>query len=142
MRSTSFRSPLLRLLKFLQIKKWEPNFCVVAILQKVWIIWSPFLYFNLKTFKDQNSFSFVTFQSALYDSEELLSDFWNLCKLKSGVLISGGNQFCRKSELFGTPFIISNLKLSRTQILRHSLDFNAFCMIQEKFCQKFQISRN
>ena len=32
-----------------------------SILQKVWIIWSPLLYFNFKTFKDPNSLSFIRF---------------------------------------------------------------------------------
>ena len=59
-----------------------------------------------------------------------------------GDQISGGNQFCRKSELFGPPFCISILKVLRAQILRHSLDFNALCMIQEYFFQSLEISKN
>ena len=50
--------------------------------------------------------------------EEEGSNFW-------------GNQFYRKSELFGPPFCISILKVLRSQIFRHSLDFNAFWLIQE-----------
>ena len=46
-----------------------------------------------------------------------------------------GNQFCRKPELFGRPFFVSILKVSWTQIHGHSLDFNAFCTIQEYFSQ-------
>ena len=42
-----------------------------------------------------------------------------------------GNQFCWKSELFGSPFSISILKVLCTQSLCHSLDFNAFFMIPE-----------
>ena len=48
------------------------------------------------------------------------------------------NQFRRNSELFGPHFCISNLKVSRTQILLHSLDFNAFCMVQENFLRFFK----
>ena len=95
------------------------------ILQKVSLIWSPYLYFNFKSFMDQNSSSFIRFQSILHDLE-----FWNFCKLNLGDLISRGNQFRRKSELFGPPFCISNLKVWLTQFLRHSLDFNVFCLIR------------
>ena len=66
---------------------WEP------ILQNVWIIWSPFLYFNLKSFSDPSSSSFTRFQSILYDSGVLLSGFSNFYQLKRGDLISGRNQF-------------------------------------------------
>ena len=80
---------------------------------------------------EPNFASFIRFQGVLHDSGVLFSEFWNFYKLKNGDLISGGNQFCRKSELFGPAFCISVLKVLRTQILRHSLDFNAFCLIQE-----------
>ena len=46
------------------------------------------------------------------------------------------------SELFGPPFCISILKALCTQIPRHSLDFNAFCLIQEQFSHGLEISRN
>ena len=81
-----------------------------ALLKNSWIIWSPLLYFNFKTFKDPNSLSFIRFQCVLYDSEEFLSDFWNFYKLKGEDLLSGGNQFCRKSELFGPLLLYFNFK--------------------------------
>ena len=112
------------------------------ILQNVSIIWSPLQYLYFKTFKDANSSSFIRFQCILYDSEESLSDFRNLYKLKTGDLISGENQFCRKSELFGPPICISILKVLRTQTFRHSLDFNAFWMIEEYLSWAFGISTN
>ena len=59
-------------------------------------------------------------------------------QIKEGDLVSGENKFCRKSELSGPSFRISLLKLSRTQILRHSLDSNAFCMIQKTVCQSLK----
>ena len=71
-----------------------------------------------------------------------LSGSWNFYKLQMGDLISGGNQFCKKSELFGPPFCISILKVLRTQILRHSLDFSPLCMIREYFSQSLEISTN
>ena len=39
-----------------------------AILQNVWIIWSPLPYFNFKSFQDPNSSSFIAFQCILPDS--------------------------------------------------------------------------
>ena len=142
MSSVWFRSTFLRVLKFLKIKEGGLNLWGEPILQKVWIIWSPLLYFNFKRFMDPNSLPFIRFQCILYDSGVPFSEPRNFYKFKRGDLISGGNQFCRKSELFGPPFCISNLKVFKTQILRHSLDFNAFCMILEYFSQILQISTN
>ena len=142
MHSAWFRSTFFRVLKFLQIKEGGPNFCWEPILQNVWIIWSPLLDFNFKSFLWPNFLSLIKFQCILHDSGVLLSGSWNLYKAKSGDLISWGNQFCRKSELFGPPFCISILKVLGTQIHRHLLDFNAFCMIQEYFSQSLEISTN
>ena len=137
-----FTSTFLRVLKFKQIKDGGPNFLVEPILQKVWIIWSPLLCFNFKSFMDPNFSSFIRFQCLLHDSGVIFSEFWNFYKLKRGDLISGGNQFCRMSELFGPPFCISILKVLWTQILRHSLDFSPFCMNEENFSQSPEISTN
>ena len=110
MDSAWFRTTFFRVLKFLQIKEGGPNFLGEPILQKVWIIWSPLLYFNFKSFMDPNSSSFIRFQCILHDSGVLFSESWNFYKLKKGDLISGGNQFCRKSELFGPPHLYLNFK--------------------------------
>ena len=136
------RKTFLRVLKFLQIKEGGPNFWGEPILQNVWIIWSPLLYFNFKSFLDPNSSPFISFQCILYDSGVLLSGFLNFYKLKRGDLISGGKLFCRMSELFGAPFVLSILKVLWTEILRHSLDFSPFCMNQEDFSQSPEISAN
>ena len=163
----------LRILKFLQIKDSGPNFLGEPILQNVWIIWAPLLYFNFKGFSDPNSSPSISFQCILYDSGVLLSGFsnlyklkrrgfnfwgepvlknvwiiwpqllylnlqspmdpnsssfitfqfifdesgrlfsesWNFNNLRRGDRISGGNQFCRMSELFIPHFYISILKL-------------------------------
>ena len=130
------------LLKFLQTKEGGPNFWGELILHKIWIIWSSGLYFNFKSLMDPNFSWFIRFQGILHDSGVLLSEFWNFYKLKSGEKISGGNEFHRKSELFGPPFCISILKVLQTQILWHSLYFNAFCMIKEHFSESFEISPN
>ena len=84
MHSAWFRSTFLRVLKFLQIKEGGPNFWGEPILQKVWIIWSPLLYFNFKGFLEPNSSSFITFQCILHDSGVLFSESWNFYKLKRG----------------------------------------------------------
>ena len=137
-----FRSTSLRVFKFLQIKEGGPNFWGEPILQNVWIIWSPLLYFNFKSFLDPNSPSFIRFQSILHESGRLFSESWNFYKLKRGDLISRGNQFCRMSELVGAPFCFSILKVFYTQILCHSLDFSWFFMNQEGFSQGPEISTN
>ena len=137
-----FRSTSLRVFKFVQIKEGGPNFWGEPILQNVWIIWSPLLYFNFKSFLDPNSSSFIRFQSILHEWGRLFSESWNFYKLKRGDLISGGNQFCRMSELFGPTFCISILKVLWTQILRHSLDFSHFCINLEYFSQSPEISGN
>ena len=142
MRCSWFKSTFLRVFKFLQIKEGGSNFWGEPILQNIWIICSPLLYFDFKSFLDPNSSSFIRFQCILHDSGVLFSESWNFYKLKRGDLISGGNQFCRMSELFGRPFCISILKVLWTQILCHSLDFNAFCMIQEYFSQSLEMSIN
>ena len=137
MRSVWFRRNFVRSLKFLEIKEGGPNFRGEPILQKVWIIWSTLLYFYFKIVKEPNSPPIRRFNCIFYDSGEVFSDLWKLCKSKRGDLISWGNQFCRKFELFGPPFCIWILKLSRTQILRHFLDFNALCMIHKNFFTDF-----
>ena len=134
MQSAWFRRTFVTVLKYLQIK--EP------ILQKVWIIWSPFLYFNLKSFTDPNSSSFIRFQRILHDSRILFSKSWNIYKLKKEDLIFGWNQFCKKSELLVPPCFISNLKVLWRKIHRHCLDLNAFWMMEEYFSQSLDISTN
>ena len=133
MHSAWFRSTFRRVFKFLQIKKRGRNFWREPILQKVWITWSHLLYFNFKGVMDPHSWSFIRFQFIRHDLRVLFSESLNFYKLKKGDLISGGNQFCRKSQLFGFPFCIAILIVLWTQIHHHSLDFNACCMIQEYF---------
>ena len=107
-------------------------------MQKFWIIWSPLLYFNFKSFMGPNISSLSRSQCILHYFGVLFWEFPNLYKLKRADLISGGNQFCRKSELFLPPFCISILKVLRSEVLRNSLDFNAFCIIQEYFSHSLE----
>ena len=133
MHSAWLRSAFRRVLKFLQIKESGPNFLPEPILQKVWITWSPLLDFNFKSLMYTISLPFIRFQCILHDEGVLFAESWNFYKFKSVDLISGWNQFSRKSELFGPPFCILILKVFSSQIHRHWLDFNAFCMIKDYF---------
>ena len=142
MHSAWFSSTFLRVLYFLQMTDRGPNFWGEPIFQKVRIIWSPLLYFNFKSFMDPNSLSFIRFKCILYDWGVFFSECWSFYKLKRGNLISRGNQFSRKSELFRPPLCISILKVLWTEIHHHSLDFNAFCMIQGNFSQSLEMSTN
>ena len=110
MHSAWFRSIFVRVLKFLQIKEGEHNFCGEPVLQKVWIIWSPLLYLNFKNFTDRNSSSFIRYQWIFHDSGVPFSDFLDLDKLKREELISRVNQLWRKSELLVSPFFYFNFK--------------------------------
>ena len=103
-------------MKFLQIKEWGSNFWGEPILQKVWIIWSTILYFNFQSFMDPNSLSFIRFQYTVHDWGVLFSESWNFYKLKKVDLISGGNQFCKNSQLFGPPLLYFNFKRSKYPI--------------------------
>ena len=129
-------------LKFLQVKEWGPKFLGEPIWQKVWIIWSPLHYFNFKSFMYPNSSRCMKFECILHDRGVLFSEAWNVYKLKTMDLISGGNQFCRKSELLGSAFCISILKVCWTQFVRYSGDFNPFCMIHQYSPQSLEISKN
>ena len=116
------------------------NFWGTPILNKVWIVWSRLLYFNFKSFEYPRFSFFIRFECIMHDSGVPFSEASNFHKIKRGDLISAGNKFCKKSELFDGTFCISILKTWWTQILRHSIYFNALCMIQEYLSQSLQIS--
>ena len=140
MHSASFRSTFLRVLKFLEIKEWGPNFWGgEPILQKVWIIWSPLLYFKFKSFVDPNSLSFIRFHCILHDSGVLFSESWNFYKLKRRDLVSGGNQFCRVWIIW-SPLLYFNFKSFTDPNSSSFIRSHAFCMIEEYFSQSFEIS--
>ena len=142
MHSAWLMSTFLRVLKFLQVKEGGPNFWGGTNFAESLNYLVPLQYLNFKRFMDPNFLSFIRSQCILHDSGVLFSESWNFNKLKSGDLISGGNQFSRKSELFGPAFCIWILKVLWTQIHRYSLDLNAFSMIQGYFSQSLEISTN
>ena len=137
-----FSSTFVRVLRVLEIKKGRPNFWGSQFWRKSKFFLFPLLYMNFKGFVDPNSLLFIRFQCILHYSRVLLSEHWNFYKWKNGELISWVNQFCRKSNLFCPLFCISILKLLWIQIHPHSLDLNAFSMIEEYFSQSFEISTN
>ena len=96
--------------RFLEIQKGDLISCGEGILENRWIICFPSLYFNLKILRDITSLSFIRFDWILPDSAVLFSYFENFLQFKMGDLISGGNQFCRTTELFSLPFCILVLK--------------------------------
>ena len=142
MHSTWFSSTFVSFLKFSQIKEgdlvfWGNHFCRPAELLgppfciSIWEIWGTQI---LGHSVDFNAFYLI--------QQYFGSVFLNFLKLKRGDLISWGNQFCRTAESFGPPFCILIWEIWGTQILRHSVDFNAFYMIQQYFCQFFKIFSN
>ena len=98
------RKAFLRLLKFLQIKEGGPNFWGEPLLQNVWIISSPHLFFNFKRFLDPNSASFLRFQSILHELGRIFSESWNFLKLRRG-----GPNFCGEPILQNVGIIWSPL---------------------------------
>ena len=124
-----FRSPFLRVFKFLQIKEGGHNFLVEPILKKVWIIWSPLLYFNFKSFMEPNSSSLVRFQCILHDSGVLFSESWNFYKLKRGAPNFWGKQILQKVWIIWSPILYLNFK---SFIEPHSSSLIRFqCIVQD-----------
>ena len=131
----------LRLQIFLQIKGRGPNFWEEPILQKFSMIWSPLLYFNFKSFMDKRSLSFFRLQCILHDSGVISSEYLNFCKLKRMDLISG-ELIQQKVCIIWSPLLYFNFRSFKYPNSSSSLDFNAFCMIQEYISQTFKIGTN
>ena len=85
---------------FYNLKTGGPNFWGAPILQKVWIIWCPLLYFNFKSFKEPNSLSFIRPQCILHDSGVLFSESWNFYKLNDGINFWGEPIFQKVSIIW------------------------------------------
>ena len=110
MHSTWFRSNFLRSFTFLEIEQWGSNFWCEPILQNVWIVWFPLLYFNFKSFLDPNSSSFIRFQSILHDSGVLFSESWNFYKLKRWGPNFWVEPIFEKIWIIWSPFLYFNFK--------------------------------
>ena len=79
------------------------SFCREPILQNVWIILSPLLSFNFKSFWDPSSSPFISFQFILYDSGGLLLGFSNLYNLKRGEFSFWGEPICQNVWIIWSP---------------------------------------
>ena len=80
------------------------------IQQKIWIIWSPLVYFNFRNLKDPNSWSLIRYQCILHDSAVLFSVFWNFLKLKKGHLISWGGPTLQKAWIIWSLVLYFNFR--------------------------------
>ena len=107
-----------------------------AISQKLWIIWSNFLYFNFTSFKDTTSSPFVRFQFILHDSRVLFSKSWNFYKLTRVNLISGGETILQKVWFIWSPLLYLDFKSFMDTI---SLAFIRFQFILQRFRSTFLI---
>ena len=139
MHSAWLRSSFVRVLKFLQVKEWWPKFWGEPILEKVWIIWSPLLYFNFKSFLDPNSWPFISFQCILYDSGVLFSGFSNLYKLKRGRFNFWVEPSFQNVWIIWSRLLYLNLKSSMD---RNSLSFIRFQFILHESGRLFWESWN
>ena len=114
---------LFSVLELLQIKEGGLNFWLEPILQNVWIISSPILCFNFKSFLDPNSSSFLRFKCILHQLGVFFSESSNVYKFKRGRPNFWEKSICREFELFGHPFCISILKVFSTQLLHSYFRF-------------------
>ena len=136
---------------FLQLKRVDLISLGGPFLQNGWIIWSPLLYFNFKSWKDSKSLSFVRFQFVRHDTAVFFTFFWNLQRLQNVDLISwGGNELCKMTEW---RICISLAKTSRTEIVSHtqclSYDLSLLVSVfqnfeklkrEEQFCEAVKFS--
>ena len=94
----------------------------MSILKVLWTIFLP------------HSLDFNAFHMTL----EYFVQTLEICtNQRGGIYFLGGTNFA-ESEIFGPPVCISILKVLRNQIHHHSLDLNAFCMIQEYISQNLE----
>ena len=114
MNSAFFRRTFLRVLQFLKIKERRGNFLGEPILQKVWVTWSPILYFNFKSFMEPSSLSFIRFQCILHGSRVLFLEPWDFHKLKCGRGGGGpnfwGEAILQKVWIIWSPLLYFNFK--------------------------------
>ena len=110
MHSAWFRSTFLRVVKFLQIKEEGSHFWGEDILQKVWIIWSTILHFNLKSFLDPNSLSFLRFQCNLHGLGLLFCESSNFCELRRRGSNFLGETIVQKVWIMPSPLLYFNFK--------------------------------
>ena len=85
----------------------------------------------LKVSRTQVLFNLLDFNAFSMIQEEVFSDFWNFYKLRRGDLICWGERILQNGWLIWSLHLYFNFKSFTYRNLRHSLDLNAFCIIQE-----------
>ena len=119
------RGTFLRVLIFLQIKEGGPKFLGEPILQNIWIIWSPFLYFNFKSFLDPNSSPFTSFQCIFYNSRSTSLRVVKFVQIKEGGVKFWGEPILQNVWIIYFPLPYFNLK--------SSMDANSSSFIRFQF---------
>ena len=76
-----------------------------ALLKKSWIIWSPLLYFDFKTFKDPNSSSLIRFPCVLYDSEHFFCQTLEYSTKEGGPNFWGGTNSAKSLNYLAHPSV-------------------------------------
>ena len=140
MRCPWFRKSFLRVLEFLEVKVGGNKFPEATNFAEFWIICSPLLYFNLKSFMDRNCPSLIRFQSSQQESGVFFSESWNFYRLKRGGPNIWGEPILQNVWVIWSPLLYFNFQ---TFLDPNSLSFisQAFCMIQEYFSVSLEISR-
>ena len=105
MPSVWFKRAAVTHLKFFQVKDGRPGLLPEGFLQIVWIIWSPFCILILKVLRTQILYDSLDFNAFCLIQQYLSQSFEISAELKRRDQISGrGDQFCKKSKLFGLLF--------------------------------------
>ena len=152
--STCFSAVFRNCLRF----KRGPNFQGWGgkpILQNNWIAWiEGAWYFGRNQFRRtaellRPSFCISILKVSRTQIHCQLLDFSAFCMiqeyLSKSIQISKnfyGEPILKDDWIIWIPFCIPIFKVLWTQILCPSLDLNAFCMVQEKYFQTFEISTN
>ena len=141
MPSVWFKRAAVTHLKFFQVKDGGPGLLPEGFLQIVWIIWSPFCILILKVLRTQILYDSLDFNAFCLIQQYLSQSFEISAELKRRDQISGrGSAKSLNYLVFSSLWIAISIVL-RKQIIRSSIDFNAFSMTEECFCQTFKVSK-
>ena len=134
--------PFSHIFKISSNSRGGPNFLERTNSAEQLNIWSPFCISILRIWRTQILGHSLDFQEFYMIQQPFSRIFKISSNLGGGTYFLWGNQFCRTVELFGPPFCISLLRILWNQILRHSLYFNQFYIIQQFPSHIFKISSN
>ena len=128
----------LRVLKFLQIKEGGPNFWGEPILQNVWIIWSPLLYFNFQSFFDPNCSPLISFQCIFLWFRSTSHRVFKILQIKEGGFNFWGEPIFQNLWIICSPLLYLSLK---SQMDQNSSSFIRFQFILHEGGRLFSDSR-